>query len=225
MQKLTLGKIILVFFGLVIVAAVGAALIVLVKRNYEAGQLLREFGEQIEQGKQLDPKRSLEPFSLINQNGDPVTLDDMKGKVWLANFIFTECPGQCILLANQFKDFQEKVKDKEYLRLVSVSVDPETDTPEKLTAYGNHYQASDQWIFLTGERDKVYDLIQKGFALSAAPNPDPVAVAQGEIIAHTTKVALVDPNGIVRKYYDGLTPDDHQQVLADIERLWKEHAP
>lgn len=214
--ELTLGKVVGVFVVLVIAAALGAGLIVYVKHEARL-EAAAQFQSQAAPVKL--PPRPLPEFALTNQDGEAVSKDSLKGKVWLANFIFSTCPGQCIVLTNQFKDFQAEIKEMPDVELVSFSVDPEHDTPEVLRTFGEQYQAGPQWKFLTGSKDDIYRLLQKGFLLDAAPNPDPEQVATGEKILHTTKVVLVDGEGQIRNYYDGLPVDLYPQVLQDIRTL------
>ncbi|MEM1058250.1 MAG: SCO family protein [Verrucomicrobiota bacterium] len=224
-MNLTLGKLLAVFFGLVAIAFVGATLIMMWTRTERPAVTEEQVAQQAAAQRALLAPRALPEFTLTDQTGAPFSKQDLAGKVWLANFIFTDCPGQCIILTNQFKDFQEKIADLEDVRLVSTSVNPETDTPEKLTAYARQYEAGDQWTFLTGEHDDVYALMEKGFLLSAAPNPDPETAALGETIIHSLKVVLVDADGNVRRYYEGLPEDSQEQVLADIRALLPRAAP
>lgn len=214
--ELTLGKVVLVFVALVIAAALGAGLIVYVKHE---ARLEAEAKFQAQAPPVKLPPRPLPEFSFTNQDGEPVSKDSLKGKVWLANFVFSTCPGQCILLTNQFKDFQAQIKAMPDVELLSFSVDPEVDTPEVLKAFGEQYQAGPQWSFLTGPKDDIYRVLQKGFLLDAAPNPDPEQVATGEKILHTTKVVLVDSQGQIRNYYDGLPEELYPTVLQDIRAL------
>jgi len=214
--ELTLGKVVGVFFVLVIAAALGAGLIVYVKHE---ARMEAEAKFQAQAAPVKLPPRPLPEFALTNQDGEPVSKASQNGKVWLSYVVFSTWPGQCIVLTNQFKDFQEQIKDMPDVELVSVSVDPEYDTPDVLKAFGEQYQAGPQWKFLTGPKEDIYRLLQKGFLLDAAPNPDPEQVATGEKILHTTKVVLVDPAGQIRQYYDGLPEENYATVLEDIRAL------
>ena len=158
---------------------------------------------------------ALPAFSLTNQDGQPVTLENFKGKVWLADFIYTTCPGQCPLITAHMARLQQKLPADADVRIASFSTDPQTDTPPVLKAYARKYAASDRWTFLTGPKDRVYDLIEHGFKL-------PISAPVGAQIVHSTRIMLVDRKGNVRTFYDGLSQDGDDQIIADIKKLLQE---
>lgn len=165
------------------------------------------------------------PFALTAQDGRQVTLDDYAGKVWIANFVFTECPGPCPMLTSHMRDVQDLLQERTLdVPLVSFSVDPETDTPEVLTEYGKAFGADfSRWTFLTGDKQEIYDLILRGFLLAVsdgAVSPD-LPAAPG-IITHSTRFALVDQKGDVRGYYHGEEAAVAAEIVTDAERLLAE---
>jgi cytochrome oxidase Cu insertion factor (SCO1/SenC/PrrC family) len=108
-------------------------------------------------------------FSLIQRDGRRVTLADLRGKVWIANFIYTHCTDTCPLQSAQMARLQEELKTEPDFRLVSITVDPEQDTPETLTEYATRFGADrDRWLFLTGEKRAIYTLAVEGFRLGVA---------------------------------------------------------
>ncbi len=116
-------------------------------------------------------------FSLIQRDGRRVTLADLRGKVWIANFIYTHCTDTCPLQSAQMARLQEELKAEPEFRLVSITVDPEQDTPETLTEYATWFGADrDRWLFLTGEKRALYALAVEGFRLAVA---DPEEMDQG----------------------------------------------
>ena len=116
-------------------------------------------------------------FSLIQRDGRRITLADLRGKVWIANFIYTHCTDTCPLQSAQMAQLQEGWKTEPDVRLVSITVDPEQDTPEVLSEYANRFGADrDRWLFLTGEKRALYALAVEGFRLSVA---DPEEQDQG----------------------------------------------
>jgi protein SCO1/2 len=161
----------------------------------------------------LPKYRDIPPFQLTNQDGKPVTLDDFKGKVWLADFVYTTCPGPCPLITAHMSELQRKLPTD--ARLASFSTDPADDTPRVLKAYAAKFGATDRWTFLTGPTAQVYDLINHGFmqAIQAPP---------GAPIIHSTRMVLVDKNGTLRGFYDGTTEESDGQILADMQRLLNE---
>jgi len=158
----------------------------------------------------------LPDFSLSDQNGAAFDSSALSGKVTLMDFVYTHCTDACPLLSATFQQAQRKLADEKLLgskvQLVSVSVDPEHDTPSVLAEYGQRFKAdSTGWTFLTGDWDQVYDVVT-GLKLAVRP-PRPAAGAPapgGTELSHTTRVVLVDPQGQVRGYLDGLdaTADD-----------------
>ncbi|MGE5849552.1 MAG: SCO family protein [Candidatus Methylomirabilota bacterium] len=108
-------------------------------------------------------------FSLIQRDGRRVTLADLRGKVWIANFIYTHCTETCPLQSAQMARLQEELKTEPEVRLVSITVDPELDTPEVFSEYAGRFSADrDRWLFLTGEKRAIYALAVEGFRLGVA---------------------------------------------------------
>lgn len=107
-------------------------------------------------------------FSLVERGGRPVRLADLRGKVWIANFIYTHCTETCPLQSAEMARLQADLASEPDVRLVSITVDPERDTPDVLAEYANRFGADrDRWLFLTGEKGAIYALAQEGFRLSA----------------------------------------------------------
>ena len=159
-------------------------------------------------------------FALTERSGAPVTDDDLRGGVWVADFIFTTCAGPCPLMSRHMSQLQDALGDRD-VRLVSFTVDPEKDTPEKLTEYAKRYGADpERWLFLTGEQKALYQMIQKGFLLavddgSLTPGGEP---GPG-IITHSVKFVLIDKDNQIRGYYSGKEADIVEQILPEIDRL------
>jgi protein SCO1/2 len=163
----------------------------------------------------LDRYAALPDFALTNQDGEVVTLDDLKGKVWLADFVYTSCPGPCPLISAHMSQLQTKLPAGDDVGLVSFSTDPTNDTPRVLKGYARRFNASRRWMFLTGPKGQVYDLINHGFLLA-------VGAAPGAPIIHSTRIALVDRSGEIRAYFDGATMEADGQIVADVQTLLKE---
>lgn len=148
----------------------------------------------------------LPDFSLTNQHGDVVTLDDLMGDVWVADFIFTECGGPCPLMTDRMRELnQEFVKrNMPRVRTVSFSVDPTNDTPAVLTEYAKFKRADayDDWLFLTGDGGDIYKLCEQAFKLPVSEGDDEHSVE------HSPRFVLVDQKGRVRGYYEAVTDDE-----------------
>jgi protein SCO1/2 len=114
----------------------------------------------------LRPIAEVPDFTLFGRHGQPVTKADLLGKVWIVNFIFTRCVEECPLLTSRMARLQEVFVDEADVRLVSITIDPEHDTPEALSAYAENVGAHPQrWLFLTGEKERIYRLAREGFRL------------------------------------------------------------
>lgn len=153
-------------------------------------------------------------FSLTERSGKTVGLKDLLGHVWVADFIFTSCSGPCPLLSRHMARL-EKNDQLSGLRLVSISVDPTRDTSEALRAYAERYGASpDRWWFLTGPAPQIQSLVGDGFHLPLEASEDGSAA-----VLHSTRIALIDPEGEIRGYYDVLDEESRTQLVQAAQRL------
>jgi len=159
----------------------------------------------------------LPAFELVERNGNPVTLDNLKGRIWIADFIFTRCAGPCPIMTGHLATLQHTIKRKTLdIRLVSFTLDPENDTPETLDNYAKLHKAEPgRWLFVRGDKAAIQRLATEGFKLGA------IEQVQGEII-HSTRFVLVDAFGRIRGYYDGQEADSIQKLRRDLDLLIKE---
>jgi protein SCO1/2 len=156
----------------------------------------------------------LPDFSLTDQSEKTVTLSDLKGKVWVADFIFTSCGGTCPMMTDKMRNLQERLPGE--IRMVSITVDPDRDTPKALAAYAAEHGATrERWLFLTGDKQSLYDLCVKGFKLPL----DESGGTAAEPIAHSTRFVLVDKQGEIRGYYSATEEQDLMRLAADAKRL------
>jgi len=152
-------------------------------------------------------------FSLVERSGRNLTLDQLRGKVWIASFIFTHCAEQCPLICRQIQKLQRQLRFKEGVRFVSFSVDPSRDTPEVLARYADRFEADPtKWFFLSGDKKEIDALIQSGFHLVNKEEP------LGSFI-HSFKLVLVDAFGRVRGYYDAMDEKSITSLIKDTRRL------
>ncbi len=155
------------------------------------------------------------PFTLTSSEGKPFGLDDLKGKVWVADFIFTSCAGICPQMTGMMKKLQTDLDDLPDVQFVSISVDPKRDTVEALAEYAEEYGADiKRWHFLRGDLPLIQALSVEGFHLGDKENP----------LNHAPHFALVDAEGHIRGYYNGTGPDRVASVDAlaeDIRTLVK----
>ncbi len=152
-------------------------------------------------------------FSLIDQNSNafesPAHLQDT---IWVANFIFTNCPGPCPRMSTQMKDVQVAVTGTG-IKLVSFSVDPERDTPAVLSAYASRYNArSGTWFFLTGPKENLQHLSKNVFQLGDV----------GGDLEHSTRFVLIDRKSRVRGFYLSSEQNAITRLIADAKSLLRE---
>lgn len=159
-------------------------------------------------------------FTLVERSGRSVSREDLAGQPWVADFIFTRCSGMCPALSARMADLRRQLHDAGLqARLVSFSVDPEHDTPDVLRDYATRYAADDGWLFVTGERGALYQLIGEGFRLSVAERSPEQARDGGELITHSDRFVLIDADGRIRGYYHGTEPDSVAALLRDLAAL------
>jgi protein SCO1/2 len=178
-------------------------------------------------GQAPTPKPALQPlgygaapaFVLTDQNGQPFDSERLKGSVWIADFIFTSCTGSCPEMSRRMSILQDRLEPE--IQLVSISVDPARDTPAALFEYASRYRAQPgRWHFLTGEREAIAQLVQKGFKLSFAEGG-----SAEEPITHSVRFVLVDREGILRGYYDSTDPKAFEQLIRDARGLARKGKP
>lgn len=157
----------------------------------------------------------VQDFNFTNQDGESVSLEDLKGDVWLANFIFTNCRTVCPPMTANMAQIQQAMKEEGLnIPIVSFSVDPENDSPEALKEYGGNVGADfTNWHFLTGyEFEDIQQLSQESFKALVEPEPD------SDQIMHGTSFYLVNQSGSVVQKYNGLEPPV-EEIIDDIKAL------
>lgn len=156
-------------------------------------------------------------FQLTNQNNQPFGSTQLAGKIWIADFIFTSCPGPCPMVSSRMSELQKPL-EKTDVHLVSFSVDPEKDTPKVLRGYADKLKAEPvRWDFLTGSKSTIYDLSKNGFKLAVSDGNEEAGVP-----VHSTRMVLVDRHGEIRGYYEATAADAVTKVLADTSHLLRE---
>jgi protein SCO1 len=163
----------------------------------------------------------LPAFSFTRQDGQPFGLKQLEGRPWVANFIFTRCPTICPVFTRKMAGVQKQTADLDGLALVSFSVDPKYDTPERLAAYAQKHGANPaRWSFLTGDYEQLKDTIVGGFkiAMGREEGGDENDIAS---IFHGSHFVLVDRSGELRGYYNSEHDDDVERLVRDAARLVK----
>jgi protein SCO1/2 len=166
------------------------------------------------------------PFALTERSGRLITNHDLAGKIWVADFVYTTCPGPCPLVTAGMAKVQDAVAHDPQVQLVTFTVDPQTDTPPVLAKYADQFGADPyRWWFLTGAEKPLYDLIQNGFRLAVQDNRGQPPRNGQFTVTHSTYLALVDADGCVRGYYDGVGEEGRAELLRGIRTLEKEEQP
>ena len=158
-------------------------------------------------------------FKLTDQTGTPFGSENLKGKIWVANFIFTRCKGPCPLISTRMADLHTKLKKtKGGVNLVSFTVDPEHDTPPVLSKYGELLGAdASNWKFLTGNSDDINAIVVNGLLQPLSNEPDGTP-------AHSQRFVIVDGGGWIRGFRDGEDPEVLQKLMVDIGELLRENS-
>ncbi|HEY1268612.1 MAG TPA: SCO family protein [Candidatus Binatia bacterium] len=160
------------------------------------------------------------PFSLTERSGDTVQASDLSGKIWVADFIYTNCTDTCPLQSAEMKRLQERFAGEPDFKLVSFSVDPKRDTPGVLTKYAERFGAdASRWLFLTGPEGAVRRLAEDGFHLAATEIANPKSGEPEQV--HSPRFALVDRGGEIRGYYISTEKDALAQLGRDAETLFR----
>lgn len=182
----------------------------------------------------------LQPFALTERSKQPFDQSQLQGKVWIADFIFTSCVDECPLMSAEMQKLQSAFADQADLRLVSFTVDPQTDTPERLQEYAAKYKAGASWHFLTGSKEDLYKVAIEGFKLPAqdlqqeqaaahqhqdakAPAHQHADTSGSSPFLHSQKFVLVDQQLRIRGYYDSTDAAALESLQKDLARLLPPH--
>ncbi|AWW00938.1 SCO family protein [Arcticibacterium luteifluviistationis] len=158
-------------------------------------------------------------FSLINQDGDSISQKSLEGKIYVANFFFTTCPGICPQMSDNMGILQEEFMDDDEVMLISHSVTPDRDTVEKLAGYANKRGIkSKKWYLLTGDRQQIYDLGRGAYFIEENMGIEKTV----DDFLHTENFVLIDKNKHIRGIYNGLNKTSVNQLIADIKTLEEE---
>jgi len=154
----------------------------------------------------------IESFSLIDQDGEPFTHENLKGKVNVVNFMFTTCRGICPQLSREMKALSNSFSRYGTFSLLSISVDPDNDTPEQLRAWFKKQGVSNKrWSFITGEREKIKTLLETQFLVGLPEDPN----------VHSDRFMLLDKDNIVQGTYQLSRPETLESLKKDIMKLLK----
>jgi len=168
-------------------------------------------------------------FTLINQNGQAVSLADLRGTVWVADIIFTRCAGPCPQMTRQMRELQAALPADSPVKLVTLTTDPEFDTPPVLSKYARQFGANlDRWTFLTGTKREIANLAVGGLKLSAVEVKPEDRASPEDLFIHSTIFVVVDKQARLRGVFETTGPGVNSQavegkILAAVETLAREN--
>ena len=166
-------------------------------------------------GRNLPVLGEIPQFQLTAQDGQAFDSRTLAGKVWVADFIFTTCPGPCPMMSSRMRQIQSATAGLSDVRLVSFTVDPAHDTPPVLAEYAKHFLAqAGRWYFLTGEPARLNDLGLNAFHLNRVDGT----------LDHSTRFTLIDRRGRIRGYYSFSDDDFPKRLIADLRSLDRERS-
>ena len=159
-------------------------------------------------------------FSLVNQNGDTITQENYKDKIYVADFFFTTCPTICPIMTKNMAEIQDAILNDPEIMLLSHSVTPVIDSVPQLKKYALEKGVVDsKWNLVTGDKKQIYELARKSYlAVKNDGDGGPYDMI------HTENFILVDKEKRIRGFYDGTNPEDVDKLLADIKILKKSYS-
>jgi protein SCO1/2 len=159
---------------------------------------------------------SVPEFSLTERSGKTVESEQLRGTIWIADFIYTDCQDTCPIQSAEMARLQDELSAQK-VKLLSFSVNPDKDTPSVLSQYADRFRASsDRWLFLTGGQEEIKNLVQNGFRLSVA-----TASSDPGVILHSPRLVLIDRQAQIRGYYDSRDNEALQRLRRDVATLVK----
>jgi protein SCO1/2 len=167
-------------------------------------------------------------FALTNQNGRAVSLADLRGHVWVADIVFTRCPGPCLKMTRQMKELENALPDRSDCKLVTLTTDPDYDTPAILKTYSERFSADEnRWTFLTGTKPEISKLGIDSLKLTAVEKKPEERENSDDLFIHSTIFVLVDQKAQLRGVFqttgEEIDPKDVQaKILASVGQLEKE---
>ncbi len=170
------------------------------------------YQQQVKQTIDLPKVKPAPNFTGVNFDGTTFSSESLKGKVWLASFMFTSCGDICPKLNSQLSALYGEFKEYSNIRFVSITVDPENDTPDVLKKYAERYGAKpNKWAFLRMPIDTVKNLSLEGFRIASLNAP----------LDHSKRVVLIDEEGQIRGYYDGLDTQEVDKLRIALKQMLK----
>ena len=165
----------------------------------------------------------LADFTLTNQLGQPVSLRDLQGRVWVADIIFTRCAGPCPRLTDQMSELQAALPADRPVQLVTLTTDPEYDTPSVLKQYSERFKADPaRWWFITGSKKQIAAVAIDGLKLTALEKEPAQREDPADLFIHSLLMIVVDKHGRVRAAFESTEAGWKEKVLAATRYLLEE---
>ena len=193
-----------------------------------AALLFARFASRSGPGQLLPVYGQIADFGLTNQDGRAVSLADLRGQVWVADIIFTRCPGPCLRMTKQMKALQDALPLGSPTKLVTLTTDADFDTPPVLKSYAKRFEADPQrWMFLTGTKRGIANLAIDSLKLTAIEKKPEERESPQDLFVHSTIFVIADKRGQLRGVFEttgeGIDPQNvKQQILAAVGRLERE---
>lgn len=157
-------------------------------------------------------------FSFTNQLNEPFISTDHDNKIWVVNYFFTSCPSICPKMMKNIQEVHDLVRSEKDILLLSLTVDPKRDTPERLKQYSENYNLNhNSWQLLTGAKKELYLLARKSFLISATDGG-----GDEDDFIHSENIVIIDKNKKIRSIINGTDPDADREILKVISRIKKE---
>jgi protein SCO1/2 len=162
-------------------------------------------------------------FSLTNQLNQVVRRADLEGALWIADIIFTRCAGPCPEMTRRMEQLQRLIPATESVKFVTLTTDPEYDTPTVLKAYARRFSADPaRWSFLTGSKPQIFDLAVRGLKLTAEEKEEEDQQDPNDLFVHSTLLVLVDKQARARRVFESTAPDMSSNMMHAINMLLSE---
>jgi protein SCO1/2 len=191
------------------------AVVTMLQSKYEKLPVYNSF---LNTNKKDNTPHFIQPFNFTNQDGKNFSNADIINKIYVADFFFTSCLSVCPRMTANLKLVQDAFKNDDNVVIVSFTVDPETDTTQRLQRYAKHFSINtNKWNLLTGDKKEIYKLARESFYVSASDGDG----SAGDFI-HSDKLVLVDKQKQIRGYYTGTDKNSVEELIHDIKKLENE---
>ncbi len=201
---------------LIVIPVLAFAAVTMIKNRYEK---LPMYDSTLNTNKEDRTPHYIQPFALINQDGKIFSDNELNNKIYVADFFFTSCTSACPKMTKNLVLVQSEFKNNDAIKITSFTVDPETDTVQRLKWYANVFKIdSAKWNLLTGNKKDIYRLARESFYVSAGDGD-----GGSDDFIHSDKLVLVDKHKQIRGYYTGTDEASVEQLIHDIKKLGNEN--